>query len=283
MEKTGENNENFSTTGRKTHTTQPKILILDLSGTLSKKSIGLELLAHKIGRTNAIQEYSKLRKPGIKLTEAILRGIKLLARHQTTVEDYHYTTDKIVKKGELRGELLELARYLQKRGTKVILTNKTSQIIAERIANQYGLNGAIGTKEKIENGRITGVEEILSEKEGTYKGIKTNTKINRIKEIAPEIDSKDIAVITDSIDDLETIKEAGFSILYSPLHKATHQEIAEKLGLGDYIVHEGATPEENLKLLYRLKLLLRHPGFASQPERLEAAVERLHKLNLTRF
>ncbi len=255
-----------------------RVVVFDWDESLSRTNTSRELLRHFLGHEAGEQRYHDYRdavKQGhMTLEQAMIAGSAELVAHGVTTNDYPRLLDHLEQQDKIRTKLVELARYLKRRGRVVGIATKSAQGLADAAAARYGFDFGVGTEEAVaEDGRIIGVKRLVGDRRGSINGVPVVTKMDRVLEAlrARNITAsrRNIALVSDGYDDVKMFRDSGFGVLLRPSRPGTTQKLSQKLGLSDAQV--------GVDDITRLKLLLRFPKAILAPKaRLDNAVDRLN-------
>ncbi len=95
-----------------------------------------------------------------------------------------------------------------RRNYKLVIISGGLQILADRIKNMFGMDYAVANKLLTENGRVSGIQQIVD-----FKG--KGKILQEIAEIS-DIDLEQCAAIGDYLNDIPMFKVAGFRIAFNP-------------------------------------------------------------------
>lgn len=249
--------------GRKVSPGNGKLIMLDLDETLLRTNSSLELLTQVAGEKHAVERYqyyrSLVKNGKMSLQDAQLAAHQEMVQRGVTISDYYDMIDRVIREGKVRPDVLQAVKYLQGIGRKVVLVTKSAQAIADIFSAKFGFDGAVGTRESFQNGRLRGIEQLVGDKKS--KKVSVKTKMQRMEEWCKfnkvPFSPKNISLVTDSYDDYLTLRKVGFGLLFIPSKAETHQKIAKKFGLSDFQVEE-VDPQR----VRKMKLALRFPKAA---------------------
>ncbi len=249
--------------GRRISPGSGKVIMLDLDETLLKTNSSFELLAQVVGENKAMERYqyyrSLVKNGKMSLQDAQLAAHQEMVELGTTMKDYHNMVDRVIREGKVREDVLQVAKYLQSIGRKVVLVTKSAQTIADLFSQQFRLSGAIGTDELFQNGKLAGIKRLIGDKKN--RKVRVETKMQRIEEWCRKsgvpFSPRNISIVTDSYDDYLTLRKVGIGLLFVPHKAETHQKIAKKFGLSDFQIEE-VDPDR----VRKMKLSLRFPKAA---------------------
>ncbi len=246
------------------HPGRGQIVMLDLDGNLLKTNSSFELLAQIKGQAFAKALYDKYRQR-VKRGELTLEEAQVATHQEITAfgvhkADYQNMVERVIAEGKIRPEILQAVKYAQRNGRKVILVTKSAQETADLVAQRFGFDGAVGTLERFGlDNRLEGIERLIGDKK--VRGVQVETKFERLAQFCREhrlpYARRNVTVLTDSYDDALALRKSGLGVLFAPSEPETHQKIAQKFRLGDYVVEE-AQPNA----LRQLKIALRFPKAA---------------------
>ncbi|GEM_PF-2625934 len=270
-----------------------QVVVFDMDETLLRANTILELFKLVYGEKEGkeiIGRYVEMAKTGkCSSDQAMLLGYeKILSENRVTRSDAVKLVDLLERQGKIRTDLVELAQALKAEGRTVVLASRMSQTIADVIAERYGFDFAVGTREEFsEDGGIKRVKELVGEKNGrvrararggkegsgkSYPVVKKLTRVRReLKKRGMRCRTKRMTLVSDGYDDIKAFKQAGISIMLAPPPESrdfTHN-LSLKLKLADAVINPGP------RAVQELELRLREPETIRLPRR--RFIERLRK------
>lgn len=226
----GAKNENY---------TKPKVLLVDIDGTIIKPQIKMFTLAEeKLGKV-AMEKIERERvkpirremiKGKISFEQYLLELSKINIELGQTYSDYKNFFFDLVKRGFINEPLVKALGNL-KRNNKVKIIFLTSnlkvygEIISDNILKLLGekgrFDGCIGEEKEFNKGgrgKAVKVKMIISHKDRTYAGVKFMTKLTAIKNYFKEnkikIKNEEVAVISDADTSIMKYYGLGGLVLY---------------------------------------------------------------------
>lgn len=192
-------------------------VVVDIDGTLLKTATALKALERAYGKEEADRINRELTNEVIRgelsPNRALIEGHRRLIKAGFTERDWRTIAEDSIKKGELRQDLVEALKELQKRGLKVVLVTQSSSFVAEELAKRLGFDGYAGSIEIVDKeGRIKGLRRFIGPKE-RIKGLEIEPKLMSSRPFLSGMKSRNVAYITDEYSDIGLTHKAGYNFL----------------------------------------------------------------------
>jgi len=224
---------------------KPKVILVDIDGTLTKPQVRMYSMAEeKLGK-QAIQELEKTRtrplrkkmlKREISFEKYLIELSKIDIEIGEYLKDYKNFFFGLAEKKLINMPLVKALGNLRKKDkVKIILLTSNlkdyGEIISANVLRLIGekgkFDGAVGA-EYIYNksGKATGVKTLISHEDALCEGVKFRTKITAIKEYFKKnkikVADAEVAVISDA--DTELMRHFGLGgLVYYPLSELSRQ------------------------------------------------------------
>ncbi|MBS3054068.1 MAG: hypothetical protein J4431_00845 [Candidatus Aenigmarchaeota archaeon] len=145
----------------------------------------------------------------------------------------------------------DLLKSLKKiKGKEIIITTKSSDLIAKYLSKKYGLSGGYGSIMKYgRKGKIVGAERLITDKEHKFNKLFV-TKLSLAKfhmtKKDKRFDPKKTVIISNDILDIETMKNVGLSIIVKENSYDLIGRLSYNLKLFDIMIDNKYTQIENI-------------------------------------
>lgn len=266
---------------------KPKVILVDVDGTIIKPKIKMYSMSEKKLGKEVIADIEKNRikplrkrmvKREISFEEYLLELSKIDIELGEYYQDYEDFFVQLVKKGMINEPLVRALGVLHKKyGVKVIFLTSNLQIygniISENILKLLGekgiFDGAVGAEYVFDkNGKAIGVKSLISHDDAELGKVRFMTKITAIKDYFKKngikVNDNEVAVVSDA--DTTLMKQFGLGglVLY-PLSELSSQfkEIGyiqeARKGLFDFCVDYAKGKDAEIAQ-QKWELLLSDPG-----------------------
>lgn len=181
---------------------KPKVLLVDIDGTIIKPKIKMFTLAEKKFGKTVMKKIEKERirpmrkemiKGKISFEKYLIELSKINIELGQTYQDYRDFFFNLVKEGFINEPLIKALGNLKRNNKiKVILLTSNLKIYGEIISDNIlkllgekgGFDGCVGEEKEFDKngkGKAVKVKMIISHKDGIYEGVKFMTKLTAIK------------------------------------------------------------------------------------------------------
>jgi len=220
-----------------------KLILIDLDGTILKDFSTLEEgLKIIYGKKTGAKRYSKVMTMIIN-KEATAEDLMIHAENQLIDGKFSKNTLAQINKKMIKKIDYSLIKAIKDNvsNKKIIVATKSSNVLAYNIAKRFSFFSGVGTNLAFhKNGLMKKSLFLVSDHNKIYVGHKFRTKlelaIDCYKAHEGQINEKEVAIITDAITDLNTMKKCGLTILVKGKKPNVLQLICEKYKLYDILI-----------------------------------------------